>query len=90
MNLNDCCIIKDFFNLKANEDEKIYAQGTVPKITDDFTDKEKLIDSVVKNVLWQMDSDRKTQALKQLQGHIWKIAYENGFVTGQLVFLRYI
>lgn len=29
-------------------------------------------ETVVKNVLWQMDNDRKTGALKQLQGHIWK------------------
>ena len=30
-----------------------------------------------------MDEDRKTGALKQLQGHMWRQAYESGAVKGQ-------
>lgn len=41
---------------------------------------ESVIDTVVANVLWQMSSDRKSTALKQLQGHMWKSAYKNGTV----------
>uniref|UniRef100_A0A672KAF7 Uncharacterized protein n=1 Tax=Sinocyclocheilus grahami TaxID=75366 RepID=A0A672KAF7_SINGR len=26
-------------------------------------------------VLWQMAADRKSTALKQLQGHMWRAAY---------------
>jgi enolase-phosphatase E1 len=33
-------------------------------------------ESIIQNVLWQMNNDRKTDALKQLQGHIWKAAYK--------------
>ena len=46
-------------------------------------DKEKVISTTVANVNWQMSSDRKTTALKQLQGHMWKSAYETGEVKGQ-------
>lgn len=40
--------------------------------------------SVINNVLWQMSNDRKTTALKQLQGHIWKDGYESGLLRGHL------
>lgn len=40
--------------------------------------------SVIKNVLWQMDGDRKTKALKQLQGHIWRNGYSSGKIVGHL------
>lgn len=40
--------------------------------------------SIINNVLWQMKSDRKTTALKQLQGHIWKDGYESGLLKGHL------
>lgn len=45
--------------------------------------KEDVISTTVANVKWQMSADRKTTALKQLQGHIWKSAYEQGKVRGQ-------
>ena len=28
-------------------------------------------ESLINNILWQMDNDFKTEALKQLQGHMW-------------------
>ena len=46
-------------------------------------DKEHVIESVISNVVWQMDADRKATALKQLQGCIWRDAYEKGVVKGQ-------
>lgn len=45
--------------------------------------KEEKIDSIVKNVNWQMDIDRKAKPLKQLQGHMWRHAYESGSIKGQ-------
>lgn len=45
--------------------------------------KEEKIDSIVKNVNWQMDIDRKAKPLKQLQGHMWIHAYESGSIKGQ-------
>ncbi|XP_011305649.1 enolase-phosphatase E1 [Fopius arisanus] len=41
-------------------------------------------ETLVKNVLWQMDNDRKTGALKQLQGHMWREAYKSGAVKGHV------
>jgi enolase-phosphatase E1 len=47
-------------------------------------EKDKVIDSIVQNVKWQMDRDRKITALKQLQGHIWKRAYSSGAIKGDV------
>lgn len=54
-------------------------EGFVPIYTGDNAKK-----SVINNVLWQMTNDRKTTALKQLQGHIWKDGYESGLLKGHL------
>uniref|UniRef100_A0A8C7NL10 Enolase-phosphatase E1 n=1 Tax=Oncorhynchus mykiss TaxID=8022 RepID=A0A8C7NL10_ONCMY len=48
------------------------------------TDEEKAIREVVDNVLWQMASDRKSTALKQLQGHMWRAAYAAGRIKGEV------
>lgn len=45
---------------------------------------ERVIQAVVDNVLWQMALDRKTTALKQLQGHMWRAAYTTGHVKGEV------
>ena len=42
------------------------------------------IASAVANVNWQMSSDRKSTALKALQGHLWKKGYKHGQLKGQL------
>ncbi len=36
------------------------------------------------NVLWQMDSDRKTTGLKALQGKVWKHGYASGELRGHI------
>lgn len=46
--------------------------------------KETIVDAVVANVIWQMNSDRKTTALKQLQGHIWRKAFDDGVIKGDV------
>lgn len=66
--------------LQAKKDEEEKLEGFVA-ITGDKPEEEK--DSLLKNVLWQMDNDRKTAALKQLQGHMWREAYKTGTVKGQ-------
>ncbi|XP_068683865.1 enolase-phosphatase E1-like isoform X1 [Montipora capricornis] len=50
----------------------------------DKISKDSIINALVKNVIWQMNSDRKTTALKQLQGHIWKEGYDNGEIKGEI------
>ncbi|XP_070169881.1 enolase-phosphatase E1 isoform X2 [Polyergus mexicanus] len=67
--------------VKAKKDEKDKLDGFVA-ITDEKPEEEK--DSLLKNVLWQMDNDRKTGALKQLQGHMWREAYKTGTVKAHV------
>ncbi len=45
---------------------------------------EKMVEAVVRNVEWQMGKDRKTTALKQLQGHIWRAGYEKGEIRSHV------
>lgn len=45
--------------------------------------KEDQIEGLVKSVKWQMSTDRKVGALKQLQGLIWKQGYDKGDIKGQ-------
>ena len=43
--------------------------------TDDRT---ALLNAVVENLLWNMAKDRKVEALKEIQGHIWEEGYSKG------------
>ena len=55
------------------------------EIPDAASGKEDIIKAVVDNVKWQMDKDRKSTELKQLQGHIWKQGYEKGDLKAEWV-----
>ncbi len=57
---------------------------TVPAIADDHAGAEAVRASVLANVLAQMDGDRKTTALKSLQGKIWKDGYASGELKGHV------
>ena len=63
---------------KQDETDKVDGAVLIPEDNGDGT-----LEAVVKNVLWQMDLDRKTKALKQLQGHIMREGYKNGKLKGQ-------
>lgn len=65
------------------EDNKSFGENNVPQILSPNDNQPDIIESVKKNVLWQMDSDRKAGPLKKLQGNIWRFAYENMLVKGQ-------
>lgn len=43
-----------------------------------------LLDSAVSYVHWLMDQDRKSRALKSLQGKIWEGGYQTGRLRGQV------
>ena len=64
------------------------AEEVVPIIEDIISGqkegREEVIQTWVKNIHWQMDSDRKTTALKSLQGRIWNSGYEDGTLKGQV------
>lgn len=82
---------KPFLQDLANQSEKDVAQGLIESPvgpldldTDDSSTLDKLINSVVDYVKWQMSIDRKIGPLKNLQGRIWKAAYERGDIKGQV------
>ena len=70
--------------LQAKEDVTKNIIG-VPEIASPNKEKTLVIDSVIANVNWQMDQDRKITALKQLQGHMWREGYSSGEIRGQYV-----
>ena len=64
----------------AVEDKKAEVEGVV-EIPEEKS--ESVIADIVKNVEWQMSKDRKTAALKTLQGLVWTGGYEAGTIKGQ-------
>jgi enolase-phosphatase E1 len=64
----------------SNKDKKEKTKGLVE--IKKSTKKVEFIDSIVKNVQWQMSIDRKIGPLKALQGFMWKSAYESEEIKG--------
>ena len=64
--------------------EDAAAGRVVPPIEPDHAGPDAVRNSLVRNVLAQMDGDRKTTALKSLQGRIWKDGYANGELKGHV------
>ncbi|XP_050353843.1 enolase-phosphatase E1 [Nymphalis io] len=67
----------------ALEDKEKSVEGLVP-IPGEDASKEDQIEGLVKNVKWQMSSDRKVGPLKLLQGLIWKQGYDKGDIKGHV------
>lgn len=69
----------------AAQAERDYHDGVPGVVPIAMTDAHDVIRQwVIDNVRWQMANDRKTTALKSLQGHIWKDGYERGELVGQV------
>ncbi|XP_008050377.1 enolase-phosphatase E1, partial [Carlito syrichta] len=67
--------------LRKQAEEDAYLDGVVPIPAvsgHGAGDLQGVIQAVVDNVCWQMALDRKTTALKQLQGHMWRAAFTAG------------
>eukprot|EP00075_Anas_platyrhynchos_P023453 XP_027312706.1 enolase-phosphatase E1 isoform X1 [Anas platyrhynchos] len=78
---------RDVGLLRKQAQEDAGLEGAVPIPVESGNGDEELervIQAVVDNVLWQMALDRKSTALKQLQGHIWRAAYTTGQVKGEV------
>lgn len=78
---------QDVHLLKKQIEEDMRQNRSCPVLAVDqtvHTDEEKAIREVVENVLWQMAADRKSTALKRLQGHMWRAAYSSGRIKGEL------
>ncbi len=73
MQLFRLCVFQAEEDLRQNKACHVHAVDQTV-----HTDEEKAIREVVDSVLWQMAADRKSTALKQLQGHMWRAAYVTG------------
>lgn len=71
-------LLRDIYALRA-EQQSDGEQGREPPIWNEDSIDSRL-ESVTQYVFWLMDQDRKSTALKSLQGKIW----ERGYVTGEL------
>ncbi|XP_048219924.1 enolase-phosphatase E1 isoform X1 [Perognathus longimembris pacificus] len=72
--------------LRKQAEEDTHLEGAVPipaVAGNGVDDLQQIIQAVVDNVFWQMSLDRKTTALKQLQGHMWKAAFTAGHIKGE-------
>jgi methylthioribulose 1-phosphate dehydratase/enolase-phosphatase E1 len=65
------------FREQVLADQRAGVQGTVP-IAEDSEGTEAIRISLVENALQQMSIDRKTTALKSIQGRLWRGGYEDG------------
>ncbi|XP_020844058.1 enolase-phosphatase E1 isoform X2 [Phascolarctos cinereus] len=77
---------EDVSLLRKQAEEDSHLDGAVlipPRSEHGADDTEQMIQAVVDNVYWQMSLDRKTPALKQLQGHIWRAAFAAGTVKAE-------
>nr|XP_033770315.1 enolase-phosphatase E1 [Geotrypetes seraphini] len=78
---------EDIRQLRKQAEEDAELDGFVPIPPDSekgAEDVDSVVQAVVNNVHWQMSQDRKTTALKQLQGHMWREAYSTGHVKGDV------
>lgn len=74
-------VLKDLETLsKKDVEDKI--DGSIEIIDGNVDSKEK-VDSIVKNVEFLMNNDRKVAPLKTLQGLIWEQGYKDGSIKGQ-------
>uniref|UniRef100_A0A8D1S7F6 Enolase-phosphatase 1 n=2 Tax=Sus scrofa TaxID=9823 RepID=A0A8D1S7F6_PIG len=79
---------QDVSLLRKQAEEDAHLDGAVPipaASGDGEDDRERMIQAVVDNVCWQMSLDRKTTALKQLQGHMWRAAFKAGLMKAEYV-----
>lgn len=73
-------VVKDLVELSKNDVTDGVEEAAEIKQSEDKTE---FVSALYKNVEWQMSKDRKSTALKTLQGLIWKKAYEDGSIKGQ-------
>nr|XP_018909922.1 PREDICTED: enolase-phosphatase E1 [Bemisia tabaci] len=67
---------------QAETDKKTGFADFVPIPSEGTSDEVR--EAVIRNVLRQMDLDRKTTGLKSLQGHMWKYGYDSGKIVGHV------
>lgn len=68
-------IIDDLVELSQQRDQRLIIRSE---------NRAEFVRSIVENVHWQISEDRKTKELKNLQGKIWKVAFESGEIKGHV------
>ena len=76
----ECQAKVDALRSQADKDvsEKVSHAVAIPSLQDTTLSKKDLQHAVIKNIQWQMASDRKIAALKDFQGFMWRTAYDSG------------
>ncbi|PSN50745.1 Enolase-phosphatase E1 [Blattella germanica] len=77
---NDLLLLRE----QANEDKRNGIPGVVIIPEYNESNEKDLLEAAKKNVIWQMDLDRKTKALKQFQGHVMHEGYKQGKLKGHI------
>lgn len=79
-------VVATLGRLLRQEERDIRDGLNPPKIwrLTETNDLQKIIDSIVVNVVWQMDLKRHNTALKQLQILVWVYGYENNELKGHV------
>jgi enolase-phosphatase E1 len=72
----------DIFALNVEHRSDIERGHAVPVWLENSVDAE--VESVTQYVYWLMDQDRKSKALKSLQGKIWEGGYRSGSLKGDV------
>lgn len=55
----------------------------VVAVPDKDANQSDVVDGVFGSVLWLLNSGRKTEALKRLQGLVWSSGFKKGQITGR-------
>jgi enolase-phosphatase E1 len=69
-------VLEDIALLEQEHAAESRSEDSLPEWTDDA------LESAVEYALWLMDRDRKSTALKSIQGKIWKLGYQSGELLG--------
>jgi enolase-phosphatase E1 len=72
----------DILALKVEHRSDIEHRNEPPAWLEDSADAE--VEAATQYVLWLMDQDRKSKALKSLQGKIWEGGYQRGSLKGDV------
>jgi len=84
--IHDPAVLKDLMELKRDNLAETDPRAPTLRLTGEidifFLSSEIGIPLVLKYLLWLMDRDRKSTALKSLQGKIWKAGFESGELNG--------
>jgi enolase-phosphatase E1 len=71
-----------FDQLRDNFNTDVDARAELPQWTD--APQSARLTSVIRYCEWLMDRDRKSTALKEMQGRIWREGYENGELVSEV------